>query len=225
MGDFRRDFINFACERGALKFGEFKTKSGRLSPYFFNAGGLYSGPDLLRLGEAYARTLERDLGLDFDILYGPAYKGIPLATAVVMQLSACFGARIDYCFNRKEAKGHGDGGLLVGRVPAAGDRVVLIDDVVTAGTSVRESMEILSAIPGVKVTGMAIALDRREVGKDEANRRSAVREIEEENGFPVRAIASFELLEEMISAGEIAGLPADMSARMAEYRRRYGAEG
>ncbi len=209
--DFSRDFIEFACERGVLRFGEFKTKSGRLSPYFFNAGLFNDGDALNKLCGFYARTILASK-LEFDILFGPAYKGIPLAAGTAMALAQS-GRNTPFCFNRKEAKDHGEGGMLVG-APLQG-RVLIIDDVITAGTSVRESMDIIKAA-GATPAGVVIALDRMECGSGDL---SAVQEVEINYGIPVICVAS---LTDLINY--LRGKP-DMLANLAavkEYRTQYG---
>jgi orotate phosphoribosyltransferase len=177
-----RDFIAFACRQGVLRFGEFKTKAGRLSPYFFNAGLFNDGASLARLADFYAHTvIASDLGV--DVLFGPAYKGIPLAAATAMALAG-MGRNLSFAFNRKEAKDHGEGGTLIG-APLAG-RVLIIDDVISAGTSVRESIDLIRAA-GATPAGVLIALDRQERGQGAL---SAVQEVEQIFGIPVIAVAT-----------------------------------
>ena len=209
--DFSRDFIEFACERGVLRFGEFKTKSGRLSPYFFNAGLFNDGDALGKLCAFYARTILA-AKLEFDVLFGPAYKGIPLAAGTAMALAQA-GRNTPYCFNRKEAKDHGEGGMLVG-APLQG-RVLIIDDVITAGTSVRESVDIIKAA-GATPAGVVIALDRMECcGGD----LSAVQEVEINYGIPVLAVASLiDLINYLRGHPE---LQAHLAA-VKQYRTQYG---
>ncbi|MGD8429808.1 MAG: orotate phosphoribosyltransferase, partial [Ectothiorhodospiraceae bacterium] len=178
MLTYQRQFIQFALDRGVLRFGDFTLKSGRRSPYFFNAGLFNSGGALARLGEYYARAV-MDAGVEFDMLFGPAYKGIPLAAATAIALSEHFQRDVPYAFNRKEAKDHGEGGNVVG-APLAG-RVLVVDDVISAGTSVGESQEIIRA-SGAEMAGVLIALDRQERG---AGERSAVQEVEARLHVPV----------------------------------------
>ncbi|MCK7544566.1 orotate phosphoribosyltransferase [Marinobacter bryozoorum] len=211
MHDYQRDFIEFAIHRDVLRFGEFTLKSGRTSPYFFNAGLFNSGNDLLRLGEAYAAALTRS-GLDYDMIFGPAYKGIPLATTTAMTLASQGDSR-PWAFNRKEAKDHGEGGNIVG-APLNG-RVLIIDDVITAGTAIRESMAIIEAA-GATPAGVLIALDRQERGQGEL---SAIQEVEQSYGIPVISIIRLEQVLEYLQARPESAAHADA---IAAYRDRYG---
>ncbi|WP_404397650.1 orotate phosphoribosyltransferase [Idiomarina loihiensis] len=183
MKAYQKEFIEFAIERGVLKFGEFTLKSGRTSPYFFNAGLFNKGSDLARLGRFYAAALV-DSGIDFDVLFGPAYKGIPIATATAVALYDHHQQDTPYCFNRKEKKDHGEGGNLVGS--ALEGKVMLVDDVITAGTAIREAMEIVEA-NGAELSGVLIALDRQEKGK---GKLSAIQEVEHDFGAQVVSIVS-----------------------------------
>lgn len=183
MKAYQKEFIEFAIERGVLKFGEFTLKSGRTSPYFFNAGLFNKGSDLARLGRFYAEALV-DSGIDFDVLFGPAYKGIPIATATAVALYDQHNQDTPYCFNRKEKKDHGEGGNLVGS--ALEGKVMLVDDVITAGTAIREAMEIVQA-NGAELSGVLIALDRQEKGKGEL---SAIQEVERDFNAQVVSIVS-----------------------------------
>lgn len=181
MKAFQQEFIEFALSRQVLKFGSFTLKSGRTSPYFFNAGLFNTGGDLAKLGRFYAAAL-MDAGIDFDVLFGPAYKGIPIATTTAVALAEHHNRDLPYCFNRKEAKTHGEGGSLVGS--ALKGRIMLVDDVITAGTAIRESMEIIQA-QGAELAGVLIALDRQERGKGEL---SAIQEVERDFGTKVVSI-------------------------------------
>lgn len=181
MKAFQQEFIEFALSRQVLKFGSFTLKSGRTSPYFFNAGLFNTGGDLAKLGRFYAAAL-MDAGIDFDVLFGPAYKGIPIATTTAVALAEHHNRDVPYCFNRKEAKTHGEGGSLVGS-PLKG-RIMLVDDVITAGTAIRESMEIIKA-QGAELAGVLIALDRQERGKGEL---SAIQEVERDFATKVVSI-------------------------------------
>ncbi|MCG6201661.1 orotate phosphoribosyltransferase [Psychromonas antarctica] len=181
MKDYQQEFIEFAIEKGVLKFGEFTLKSGRISPYFFNAGLFNSGRDLARLGRFYAAALV-DSKIEYDLLFGPAYKGIPIATTTAVALSDTYNLDLPYCFNRKEAKTHGEGGSLVGAELKG--KVMLVDDVITAGTAIRESMDIIEA-HNAKLAGVLIALDRQEKGKADL---SAIQEVERDYNAQVISI-------------------------------------
>lgn len=211
MTDFRREFIKFAVEQQVLRFGEFITKAGRASPYFFNAGLFYTGSALGSLSRFYAKAALAS-GLQFDVLFGPAYKGITLAAATSVALADA-GRDTPFCYNRKEAKDHGEGGVLVG-APLKG-RVLIIDDVISAGTSVRESVEMIRAA-GAEPAGVLIALDRRERGQGEL---SAVQEVARDYGMPVISIASLDDL-----LGFLADQPemVENLVRVEQYRKQYG---
>ena len=212
MHDHQREFLELALSRGALRFGEFTLKSGRVSPYFFNAGQFDGGAALAALGRAYAGTIERE-GIAFDLLFGPAYKGIALSVATAIALAGR-GRDVPVAFNRKEAKTHGEAGVVIG-APLAG-RVLIVDDVITAGTSVRESVALIRA-HGAQPAGVLIALDRGERG---AGERSAAQEVEAEFAIPVYAIASLNDL--LLLAGERREL-VQYRDSLAAYRARYGA--
>jgi orotate phosphoribosyltransferase len=212
VADFRKDFIAFCIEQGVLKFGQFVTKSGRKTPYFFNAGLFNTGASLDRLAQFYAKAILAS-GVGFDMLFGPAYKGIVLAASAAVAL-AREGRDVPYAFNRKEAKDHGEGGALVG-APLAG-RVLIVDDVLTAGTAVRESLDVISS-RGATPAGVVISLDRMERGSGDL---SAIQEIEKRHGIPVVSIATLDDL-----TGFLAGhaeFRKDLEA-IKEYRQRYGA--
>jgi orotate phosphoribosyltransferase len=225
MDPLRQQFIEFALQAGVLKFGEFVTKAGRKTPYFFNAGLFNRGALLGRLARFYGQTLLAAVAarrVEFDMLFGPAYKGIPLATATAVALAE-LGRDVPFAFNRKEAKDHGEGGLLVG-APLAG-RVVILDDVITAGTSVRESVDLIRSQRATPA-GVLIALDRKErAGPDDAlSERSAVQEIESRYDMPVVAIADLDDLFSFIDSGSaLARQAAPYRAAMVAYRERYGA--
>ncbi len=184
MEGYKREFIQFLEGAGVLKFGDFTAKSGRKIPYFINAGMIKTGDDIARLGEFYARAYLEKLGEKKAVLYGPAYKGISLAVSAAVALSKK-DINVPFFFNRKEVKDHGEGGVFVGYVPTAGEDVVIIEDVITAGTAIRESMEILSHLEGVKVAATFIMVDRKEKGQTE---KGAMQEIEDSFGFPVYSI-------------------------------------
>ncbi|MFV3404078.1 MULTISPECIES: orotate phosphoribosyltransferase [Pseudomonas] len=212
MQPYQRDFIRFAIDRGVLRFGEFTLKSGRTSPYFFNAGLFNTGSALAQLGRCYAAAIV-DSKIPFDVLFGPAYKGIPLAAATAVALAEQHQLDVPWCFNRKEAKAHGEGGSLVG-APLAGD-VLIIDDVITAGTAIREVMQIINA-QQAKAAGVLIALNREERGNGEL---SAIQEVERDFGIPVVSIVSLtQVLEFLADDPQLKQhLPA-----VEAYRAQYG---
>jgi orotate phosphoribosyltransferase len=213
MKDYQRQFLEFALARQVLRFGEFTLKSGRKSPYFFNAGLFNTGASLAAIGKCYAQAV-MESGIQFDMLFGPAYKGIPLATVTAAALAEHHGRDLPYCFNRKEAKDHGEGGNLVG-APLKG-RVLIVDDVITAGTAVREAVSIIRAA-GATPVGLVIALDRQERGQGTL---SAVKEVEQEHGMQVAAIVRLAELRDWVAAhAELkSALPA-----IDAYRKEYGA--
>ena len=212
MQAYQREFIKFALERGVLRFGEFTLKSGRVSPYFFNAGLFDSGLALAKLGRFYAQALV-DSGLSYDVVFGPAYKGIPLAATTAVALAEHHQRDTPWCFNRKEAKDHGEGGTLVG-APLAG-RVIIVDDVITAGTAIREVMHIINN-QGAQAAGVLIALDRQERG---TGALSAIQEVERDFNMPVISIVSLQqVLEYLAESAELKQyLPA-----VERYREDYG---
>jgi orotate phosphoribosyltransferase len=228
MQDYQTAFIRFMLSAGALRFGDFTTKSGRKTPYFINTGAYRTGAHLEQLGEFYARALAEAHGRDFDNLFGPAYKGIPLAVAASMSLNRHFGHDVTYTFNRKEAKDHGEGGSLVGFdyaswTGAGACRVVLIEDVTTAGTSVRESLPLIEAGGKARAVGLVVSVDRMEKG---AGERPALREIREEYGLKTTAIVSvLDLIAylETAEGGEYLAKDAALLDRMRDYREKYGA--
>lgn len=212
MQEYQHDFLNFALDVGVLRFGEFTLKSGRISPYFFNAGLFNTGASLAKLGRYYAQTIV-DSGIEFDVLYGPAYKGIPLAAVTAAALYDNHQKDVAYAFNRKEAKDHGEGGIIVGH--ALEGKVLVIDDVISAGTSVRESVDIINA-QGAECAGIIIALDRQEKGQGET---SAIQEVKRDFDIPVAAIADLaSLIKFLDQRGDLqAHLPA-----IEKYRENYG---
>jgi len=212
MKQYQRQFIEFALNKQVLKFGEFTLKSGRTSPYFFNAGLFNTGRDLAQLGRFYAAAL-MDSGIEFDLLFGPAYKGIPIATTTAVALAEHYDRDVPYCFNRKEAKDHGEGGNLVGS-PLEG-RIMLVDDVITAGTAIRESMEIISA-NGAQLAGVLISLDRQERGRAEV---SAIQEVERDYQCKVISIIT---LKDLIAYLEEKPEMAESLAKVRQYRETYG---
>ncbi|MFN2308232.1 MAG: orotate phosphoribosyltransferase [Gammaproteobacteria bacterium] len=212
MHDYQRDFLRFAIDTEVLRFGSFTLKSGRQSPYFFNAGLFNTGSRLARLGRFYAAAIV-DAGIEFDVLFGPAYKGIPLAAATAIALADQHGRDLPYCFNRKEAKDHGEGGNLVG-APLRG-RVLIIDDVITAGTAIRESLEIIAAA-GATPAGVVIALNRQERG---TGARSAIQEVEQDTGIRVVSIAALDQLVEYL---ETQPNSAEQVVAIRAYRSTFG---
>lgn len=190
MESYKKEFIEFMVESNVLKFGEFTLKSGRKSPFFMNAGAYVTGSQLMRLGEYYAKAIHENYGDDFDVLFGPAYKGIPLAVATVIAFSKLYGKEIRYCANRKEAKDHGDAGILLGSKIADGDRVVIIEDVTTSGKSIEETFPIVKAQGDVKILGLMVSLNRMEKGL--GGEKGALDEIREKYGFEANAIVTME---------------------------------
>lgn len=210
--DYKRQFFELAMERGNLKFGEFTLKSGRISPYFFNAGGFDDGLSLQILSDCYAQAI-LDSGVDFDMLFGPAYKGIPLASGIAVMFNASHQRNIPFAYNRKEAKDHGEGGTLVGA--SLQGNVLITDDVISAGTSVRESINWINQA-GARACGVAIALDRQERGN---GKQSAAQEVADEYGIPVIAIAGLDDLIDYLEGQSAANI--DISA-IRRYREEYG---
>lgn len=184
MESYKREFIKFLEGAGVLKFGDFTAKSGRKIPYFINAGDIKTGDQISKLGEFYAKAYFEKIGNKRTVLYGPAYKGIPIAVSVACALSK-EGLDVPFFFNRKEEKDHGEGGVFVGYKPTAGEEIVIVEDVITAGTAIRESMEILNSLNGVKVASVFVMVDRKEKGQGE---KSAMAEVGEEFGFPVYSV-------------------------------------
>jgi orotate phosphoribosyltransferase len=212
MQDYQKDFIEFAIKNDVLRFGEFTLKSGRISPYFFNAGLFNSGEALTKLGQYYAAAI-KDSKLKFDVLFGPAYKGIPLATTCAVALYEHQNINIPYSFNRKEAKAHGEGGNIVGAALKGG--VLIIDDVITAGTAIREAMDIIAAA-SAKPAGVIIALDRQEKGTGEL---SAIQEVEQQYNIPVLSIIKLEHLISYIKGNSEFSKYLD---KVKAYRHQYG---
>ena len=209
---YKREFIEFALAHDVLRFGEFTLKSGRVSPYFFNAGLFNTGARLAALGRYYAAAIV-DSGVVFDVLLGPAYKGIPIASATAVQLSEVFGRDVPWAFNRKEAKDHGEGGSIVG-TPLAG-RVLLVDDVITSGAAIREVMSLVDA-SGAALAGVVVSVDRQERG---TGALSAIGEVEAERGVGVQAIVT---LDDIVAHLRDSGAPAEQLEAMLAYRARYG---
>ncbi len=222
MQSYKREFIEFMVEAGVLTFGDFVTKSGRRTPFFINTGNYDSGGRLSRLGWFYARTLRDGLGEDFDFLFGPAYKGIPLVAATAAALSRDFGMDVKYCFNRKEEKDHGEGGALVGYRPRSGDRAVIVEDVTTAGTSIRETVPLLKRAGAVEIAALLVSVDRQERGRGEL---SALQELRDEFGLRPLPIVTLSEIVEHLAEHEVAGrvvLDRQLLTRIDDYRQRYG---
>lgn len=222
MDRYKEEFIEFMVDCNVLKFGDFVTKSGRNTPFFVNTGFYRTGTQLMRLGKYYAHAIRDNFGLDFDVLFGPAYKGIPLSVAASIAISEDYGREVRYCSNRKEVKDHGDKGILLGGPVGDGDRVVIIEDVTTAGTSIRETLPILSAQGDVKVQGLVVSVDRCERGTGE---KSALDEIHDTYGLKTAAIVTMKEVIEYLSAHEVGGrkiLDEELMGRIDAYYQQYG---
>ena len=225
MEQYKQEFIEFMIESNVLKFGDFTLKSGRKSPFFMNAGSYVTGSQLRRLGQYYARAIHDTYGVDFDILFGPAYKGIPLGVATVMAISELYGKDVKYCSNRKEIKDHGDKGILLGSPIADGDRVVIIEDVTTSGKSIEETFPILKAQADVRVAGLMVSLDRMEKGL--ASGESALMAIQKTYGFPAGAIVTMqEVVEHLYNQPYKVKILIDdtLKAAIDAYYEQYGAK-
>jgi orotate phosphoribosyltransferase len=215
---YKKDFIKFMCDAGVLTFGEFTLKSGRKAPYFINTGNYKTGEHITKLGEFYVQCLAEN-GIEPDVFFGPAYKGIPLAVSVAIATYSETGRSVNYCFNRKEAKDHGEGGVMVGHKLQDGDNVVIIEDVITAGTAIRESLPILKAAADVNIEAVIISVDRMEKGKGE---KSAVQEVYDEFGIRVYPIVTVVDIIEAIEDGTINY--KEYLQAMKDYRATYGIE-
>lgn len=224
MEQYKQEFIEFMVDSQVLKFGEFTLKSGRKSPFFMNAGGYVTGAQLKRLGEYYARAIHENYGDDFDVLFGPAYKGIPLSVATTIAYSELYGKEIRYCSNRKEEKDHGDTGILLGSKLKDGDRIVIIEDVTTSGKSIEETFPIIKAQADVTVKGLIVSLNRMERGKGD---KSALEEIKDLYGFETGAIVSMAEVVEYLYRKEYHGkvyIDDAMKALIDAYYEQYGAK-
>ena len=224
MEQYKKDFIEFMVDCSVLKFGDFVTKSGRKTPFFVNTGFYRTGGQLSRLGEYYAKAIENKFGFDFDVLFGPAYKGIPLSVAAAMAISRIYNKDVKYCSNRKEVKDHGDKGILLGSPIADGDKVVIIEDVTTAGTSIGETLPILKAQGEVDVLGLVVSVDRMERGQGE---KSALAEIEEKYGLKTTAIVTMAEIVEHLYNRPVNGriiIDDDLKAAIDAYYEIYGAK-
>lgn len=225
MESYKQEFIEFMVDSQVLKFGEFTLKSGRKSPFFMNAGAYVTGTQLRKLGEYYAKAIHDNYGLDFDVLFGPAYKGIPLSVATTMAISELYGKDIRYCSNRKEVKDHGDTGILLGSKLKDGDKVVIIEDVTTSGKSIEETFPILKEQADVEIKGLMVSLNRMEIGKGGV--KSALDEIQEKYGFPAHAIVTMEEVVERLYNQECQGkivIDDSIKAAIDSYYEQYGAK-
>ena len=223
MEQYKKEFIEFMVESDVLKFGDFTLKSGRKSPFFMNAGAYVTGSQLMRLGEYYAAAIYESYGGDFDVLFGPAYKGIPLSVAACIAFSKLYGKEIRYCSNRKELKDHGDSGILLGSKLKDGDRVVIIEDVTTSGKSIEETFPILKACANVEIVGLMVSLNRMEVGL--GGKMGALDEIRETYGFPANAIVTMEEVTEHLYNRSCNGkivIDDTLKAAIDEYYKEYG---
>lgn len=224
METYKAEFIDFMVESQVLKFGDFTLKSGRKSPFFMNAGAYVTGTQLRKLGEYYARAIHDNFGLEFDVLFGPAYKGIPLSVATAMAISELYGKDVRYCSNRKEVKDHGDTGILLGSKLKSGDRVVMIEDVTTSGKSIEETYPIIKAQADVEIKGLVVSLNRMEKGKTD---KSALEEIQETYGFPAAAIVTMNEVTEYLYQKECNGkilLDDTIKKALDDYYAQYGAQ-
>lgn len=218
MEAYKKEFIEFMVDCQVLKFGDFVTKSGRNTPFFVNTGFYRTGAQLRRLGAYYAEAIKNSFGLDFDVLFGPAYKGIPLSVAATIAISEKYDTDIRYCSNRKEVKDHGDKGILLGSPLKDGDQVVIIEDVTTAGTSIRETLPILQAQANVKVLGLVVSVDRCERG---TGTKSALDEIQESFGIRTSAIVTMKEVTQYLTGTVI---DEDMKAKIDAYYEKYGCQ-
>ncbi len=224
MENYKEEFIRFMVDCNVLKFGEFTLKSGRKSPFFMNAGAYVTGAQLAKLGEYYAKAIHETYGDDFDVLFGPAYKGIPLSVATTIAYSNLYGKEIRYCSNRKEVKDHGDVGILLGSKLQDGDRVVIIEDVTTSGKSIEETFPILQSQAKVEIVGLMVSLNRMEKGL--GGKVSALQEIKETYGFPTSAIVTMAEVLECLYNKPVDGkilIDDRLKAAIDEYYRTYGA--
>lgn len=222
MENYKKEFIEFMVESQVLKFGEFTLKSGRKSPFFMNAGGYVTGMQLRRLGEYYAKAIHDTYGLDFDVLFGPAYKGIPLSVAATIAFSELYGKEIRYCSNRKEVKDHGDTGILLGSKLKDGNRVVIIEDVTTSGKSIEETFPIIKSLAEVEIKGLMVSLNRMEKGQ---GNKSALEEIKEKYGFDANAIVNMQEVVEYLYNKPCQGkiyIDDGVKAALDAYYEQYG---
>ena len=222
MQDFKKEFIEFMVRSGVLTFGDFTTKSGRKTPFFINTGNYDSGGKIDRLGVFYAQALKSEIGLDIDVLYGPAYKGIPLAVTTAAAIANLYGKDLGFAFNRKEAKDHGEGGLIVGRKLKDGDKVVIVEDVITAGTAIRENLPVLLGAAKVNIKAVIVSVDRMERGTGPL---SAIQQVEEDYGIRTFAIVTIDEVVEHLYNRVLDGkviLDDTIKDRIDAYRAEYG---
>ncbi len=225
MEQYKQEFIEFMVESDVLKFGDFTLKSGRKSPFFMNAGAYVFGSQLRRLGEYYARAIHNAFGLEFDVVFGPAYKGIPLAVVTAMAISDIYGKEVRYCSNRKEVKDHGDTGILLGSTLRDGDRVVMVEDVTTSGKSIDETFPIITAQANIEVVGLMVSLNRMEVGK--GGKVCALDEVSERYGFSTAAIVGMNEVVAHLHNRECCGrvvIDDTLKAAIDSYYEIYGAQ-
>ena len=218
---YKEDFVKFMVRSGVLLFGDFTTKSGRKTPYFVNTGNYKTGAQAAKLGEYYARNIQEHVEGRIDALFGPAYKGIPLAVAAGISLNNLFDRDVNYCFNRKEVKDHGEGGSMVGYRLKDGDRVLIVEDVITAGTAIRETLPVLKAAADIEIAGMVISVDRMEKGKGE---KTAIQEVYEEFGIVTYPIVTVREIIEILHNNPVDGkmyIDDEMKARMEAYMEQY----
>lgn len=224
MQQYKKEFIEFMLAAEVLTFGDFTTKSGRKTPYFINTGKYRTGKQIAKLGEFYAQAIDDNLKDEFTLLYGPAYKGIPLAVTTAVALSEKHNQDYPFCFNRKEAKDHGEGGSFIGQLPQDSDSVLIVEDVVTAGTAARESIALLNGVSKAKVTSIVVSVDRMEKGTGE---RSTLQELAEDAGIKAVAIVTIDEIIEYLSTNKVDGemiINDELKGRIADYRRQYGAK-
>ena len=222
MQDYKKEFIDFMLECDVLKFGSFTLKSGRHSPFFMNAGAYVTGSQLRRLGQYYAKAIHENFGDDFDVLFGPAYKGIPLSVAAAIAYSELFGKEVRYCSNRKEAKDHGDAGILLGSPLKDGDRVVIIEDVTTSGASIEETFPIIKAQGDIKIVGEIVSLNRMEKAKD--SDKCALDVIKEKYGFETAAIVTMQdVIESLWKADGSGKITNELKKELDDYYAQWGA--
>ncbi len=222
MKKYKKDFIEFMVRSNVLTFGDFITKSGRKTPFFINTGNYKTGTQIKKLGEFYSKTINNAFANDLDVLFGPAYKGIPLVVSTSIALSTNYNQNVSFCFDRKEAKEHGEGGIIVGHKLRVNDRVLIVEDVTTAGTSIRKTVPILKKTADIKLSGLIVSVDRMEKG---LKNKSALQELKDEFGFKTVAIVTLDDIVTYLSHREIDGkvlIDDKIKKRIDDYRLRYG---